>query len=70
MALGGKVYNRVDILFLKDLFQKCRVGYIALYELIIIGAFNALQVLKVSGIGELIEYNKPKRLEPIKPGQL
>ena len=54
MAFRSKVYNAVDVVLIEDLFDGILIGYISLYEGVILPAFNVLEVLKVSCVCEHI----------------
>ena len=54
MGLCCKMYNTVNLILRKDLCDRCTVADICFYKCIIISILDIFQILKVSGIGQLI----------------
>ena len=55
MALGGEVYDAVDVFFLHQLVNTIEVTDVHLDELIVRLVLDVLEVGEVAGIGQLVE---------------
>ena len=58
MALGGKVDDVIEVIFLEQPFDQFLVADIALHKDVARVALDALQVFQVAGIGQLVQVDQ------------
>ena len=51
---AAKLYNTVDVILVKDPVDRLRVADVRFYKCIILTIFDVFQILKISGISQLV----------------
>ena len=59
MAFRRKMYDTVDVILVKDPVDRLRVADVRFYKCIILTIFDVFQILKISGISQLIYTYNP-----------
>ena len=54
MAFRRKMYDTVDVILVKDPVDRLRVADVRFYKCIILTIFDVFQILKISGISQLV----------------